>query len=157
MTAQAPALGYVVLPDFGPIVQQRPDMNLPEQTPFAIATLSYADERIKRAVGAFAKLGTARMTPADVTASWKRLNPAVSSDAVPAGDYVAAGSFENAADAMRVAEQLRPFGKVEVQKAELDGKTWHSVNLYSDGHAGLDAMLQAAWTHGAPDALVVRN
>lgn len=157
MTAQAPSVGYVVLPDFGPIVQQRPDLDLPEQTPFAIATLSYADERIERAAGAFATLASAKMTPADVTASWKRLNASTAADVAPTGDYVAAGSFDNAADAMRVAEQLRPFGKVEVQQAELDGKTWHSVNLYSDGHAGLDAMLQAAWTHGAPDALVVRN
>ncbi|KQZ99560.1 hypothetical protein ASD64_14605 [Mesorhizobium sp. Root157] len=157
MTAQASSVGFVVLPDFGPIVPQRPDVNLPAQTPFTIATLSYADKRIEAAAGAFAVLDNARMTPADVTSSWKRLNKSKADGARLTLDYVAAGSFDKAGDAMRVADQLRAFGRVEVQKAELDGKLWHSVNLYSNGQAGLDAMLEAAWTHGAPDALVVRN
>ena len=43
------------------------------------------------------------------------------------------------------------------RRSELDGKDWYSVNLYPDGHGGLDEILQAAWSHGAPDALVVRN
>jgi rare lipoprotein A len=157
MTAQATPFSDLVLPDFGPIVPQRPDIDLPAQVPFAIATLSYADERIESATRAFAAMGKAGMTADDVAASWKRLNPGKAGGTDIAGDYIAAGAFENAAEARRVDDELAQFGKVEIQPAQLDGKTWYSVNLYQNGQAGLDAMLQAAWTHGAPDALVVRN
>jgi rare lipoprotein A len=157
MTAQAASFGDLVLPDFGPIVPQRPDIDLPAQVPFATATLSYADERIESAAGAFATMDKASMTADEVAASWKRLNPGKASSAGAAGGYVAAGSFEDAAEARRVADELAQFGKAEIQPAQLDGKTWHSVNLYPNGGADLDAMLQAAWAHGAPDALVVRN
>ncbi len=154
MTAQAPAFAPVVLPDFGPIVPPRPDAGMPEQVPFAIATLSYADERIERAAGAFAALDTAAMTPADVAASWKRLNPAAGA---PGRAYIAAGAFDTQAQARQIAAQLGAFGKVEIRSAERDGRLWHSVDLYQDGRSGLDAMLQAAWAHGAPDALAVRD
>ena len=56
-----------------------------------------------------------------------------------------------------MATQLSGFGKTEIQRSELDGKDWYSVNVYPDGHSSLDEILQAAWSHGAPDALVVRN
>ncbi|TIQ16309.1 MAG: septal ring lytic transglycosylase RlpA family protein, partial [Mesorhizobium sp.] len=72
-------------------------------------------------------------------------------------EYIAAGSFEDAAEAQRVAARLSSFGKTEIQRSEFEGKDWYSVNLYPDGHGSLDEMLQAAWSHGAPDALVVRN
>lgn len=155
MTAQAATLDYVILPDFAPIAPQRPDID--SSVPFAVATLSYADERIERAAGAFAVLETSRMTAADVQASWKRLNSSTITDTSESRDYVAAGTFDNPNEAIRVADHLKAFGKVEVQRVELDGKRWHSVSLYQDGKAGLDTMLQAAWTHGATDALVVRN
>jgi rare lipoprotein A len=148
-SAQAPAFSDMTLPDFGPIVPERPAIGLPAQSPFAMASLSYADERVHRASDVFASLGGSGMSPADVLQSWKR-------QASPT-DYVAAGSFEDAAEAKRVAAQLSQFGKTEIQRSELDGKDWYSVNLYPNGHRSLDEMLQAAWSHGAPDALVVRN
>ncbi|QPC93123.1 septal ring lytic transglycosylase RlpA family protein [Mesorhizobium sp. INR15] len=147
------AFGDLALPDFGPIVPERPEIGLPPQSPFAIASLSYADERVERASNVFAALGGDGMSPADVLQSWKRKAPPAGS----ATDYVAAGSFENAAEAKRIAAQLAAFGKTEIQRSELDGEDWYSVNLYPDGHRNLDEMLQAAWSHGAPDALVVRN
>lgn len=153
MSAQAPAFGDLALPDFGPIVPERPEFGLPAQSPFALASLSYADERVHRASDVFASLGGTGMSPADVLQSWKHQAP--SAGAVT--DYVAAGSFENAAEAKRVAARLSEFGKTEIQRSELDGEDWYSVNLYPDGHRSLDEMLQAAWSHGAPDALVVRN
>ena len=152
MSAQTPAFGGIVLPDFGPIVPERPGINLPSQSPFAVASLSYADERVQHASDVFAALGDG-MSPADILQSWKRQAP-------PAGlatEYVAAGSFEDAAEARRVAAQLSGFGKTEIQRSDLDGKDWYSVNLYPDGHGSLDEMLQAAWSHGAPDALAVRD
>ncbi|RUX28238.1 septal ring lytic transglycosylase RlpA family protein [Mesorhizobium sp. M7A.F.Ca.US.011.01.1.1] len=153
MSAQTPAYGDPALPDFGPIVPERPQINLPPQSPFAVASLSYADERVERASNAFAAMGGDGMSPADVLQSWKRQPP-------PAGlstDYVAAGSFEDAGEAKRIAAQLAAFGKIEIQRSELDGEDWYSVNLYPDGHRNLDDLLQAAWAHGAPDALAVRN
>jgi rare lipoprotein A len=151
MSAQTPAYGDLALPDFGPIVPERPDISLPPQSPFAVASLSYADKRVERASNAFAALGGDGMSPADVLQSWKR------QPAGPSIDYVAAGSFEDAAEAKRIAAQLAAFGKIEIQRSELDGEDWYSVNLYPDGHRNLDDLLQAAWSHGAPDALAVRN
>ncbi|AZV21891.1 septal ring lytic transglycosylase RlpA family protein [Mesorhizobium sp. M7A.F.Ce.TU.012.03.2.1] len=153
MSAQPSAYGDLALPDFGPIVPERPQINLPPQSPFAVASLSYAAERVERASSAFAALGGDGMSPADVLQSWKRQPP----PAGPSTDYVAAGSFEDAGEAKRIAAQLAAFGKIEIQRSELDGEDWYSVNLYPDGHRNLDEMLQAAWSHGAPDALAVRN
>ncbi|TIX24165.1 septal ring lytic transglycosylase RlpA family protein [Mesorhizobium sp.] len=153
MSAQAPAYGDLALPDFGPIVPERPQVNLPPQSPFAMASLSYADERVERASNVFAALGGDGMSPADILQSWKRQPPPAGSST----DYVAAGSFEDAAEAKRIAAQLAAFGKIEIQRSELDGEDWYSVNLYPDGHRNLDDLLQAAWSHGAPDALAVRD
>ncbi|CAN7601677.1 septal ring lytic transglycosylase RlpA family protein [Mesorhizobium amorphae] len=153
LSLRAPSSSDVTLPDFGPIVPERPAINLPPQSPFALASLSYADERVERA-DVFAALGGQGMSPADVLQSWKRTNPQTPS---ATADYVAAGSFEDATEARRVAAELSGFGRTEIQRSDLDGKDWYSVNLYPDGHRSLDEMLQAAWSHGAPDALVVRN
>ena len=153
LSAQSPAFGDLALPDFGPIVPERPEINLPPQSPFAVASLSYADERVQRA-DVFAALDDNGMSPADILQSWKTSNSRSSS---PASDYVAAGSFDDAAEASRLAAALEPFGKTEIQRSDLDGKDWFSVNLYPDGHGSVDDLLQAAWAHGAPDALAVRN
>ncbi|RWM93848.1 MAG: septal ring lytic transglycosylase RlpA family protein [Mesorhizobium sp.] len=153
LAAQTPAAGSVTLPDFGPIVPERPQINLPPQSPFAVATLSYANEPVQRASVVFAALDGAGMSPAETLQPWKRQVPSTASPT----DYIAAGSFEDAAEAQQVATQLSGFGKTEIQRSEFEGKDWYSVNLYPDGHGSLDEMLQAAWSHGAPDALVVRN
>jgi rare lipoprotein A len=118
-----------------------------------VASLSYADERVQRA-DVFAALDDQGMSPADILQSWKKSNP----QAAPAtSDYVAAGSFDDAAEARRVAEALKPFGRTEIQSTELDGNDWYAVNLYPDGHGNVDDLLRAAWSHGAPDALAVRD
>ncbi|TPI15144.1 septal ring lytic transglycosylase RlpA family protein [Mesorhizobium sp. B4-1-3] len=143
----------VALPDFGPIVPERPDFGLPANSPFAMASLSYADERIKRA-DVFAALDDGGMSPADILRSWKKSGH---QEQAPASDYVAAGSFDEAAKAKRVAAALKPFGRTEIQRTELDGNDWYAVNVYPDGHGSIDDLLQAAWSHGAPDALAVRN
>ncbi|QKC83966.1 septal ring lytic transglycosylase RlpA family protein [Mesorhizobium sp. NZP2077] len=153
LSAQAPAFGDLVLPDFGPIVPERPEIGLPPQSPFAVASLSYADERIKRA-DVFAALDDSGMAPADILRSWKKSNPQASPSSA---DYVAAGTFDDAAEAKRVAAALQPFGRTEIQRSDLDGNDWYAVNLYPNGHGGVDDLLQAAWSHGAPDALAVRN
>ncbi|RWH66689.1 MAG: septal ring lytic transglycosylase RlpA family protein [Mesorhizobium sp.] len=151
-SGQAQDASDVVLPDFGPIVPERPQFRLPPNSPFAMASLSYADERVNHA-DVFAALDGSGMSPADILQSWKKSN---GQEQAPASDYVAAGSFDNAAQANRVAA-LEPFGRTEIQRTELDGNDWYAVNVYPDGHSSIDDLLQAAWSHGAPDALVVRN
>jgi rare lipoprotein A len=151
-----PAFGDVTLPEFGPIVPERPEIGLSPQSPFAIASLSYASERVQRASDVFAALGGEGMSSADVLQAWKRLN-SQAAPVTPSSSYVAVGSFEDATEAKRVAAQLASFGKAEIEQSKLDGKDWYSVNLYPNGHGSLDELLQAAWSHGAPDALAVRN
>ncbi|MGS1093248.1 septal ring lytic transglycosylase RlpA family protein [Aquamicrobium terrae] len=150
---QALAFGDVPLPDYGPIVPIRPDSGLPSDSPFALASLSYADERIASAAQAFAALDGNGLTSQAVAASWKRDNPG---QAGP-GDYIAAGTFDSASAAREVARRLSGIGKVTVKRSMAGGREWHAVEVYADGHADLDTMLQAAWASGAPDALVVRN
>ena len=158
-STQEPVLGAFALPDFGPIVPERPDLAMPSQAPFAIASLSYADERVESAARAFDAFdGAGRMTPDELVNAWKRVNPAAA--AAHAGDYVAAGSYPDAAQAEAVAARLASFGRIGIEQGRPDGaggKVWYSVNLYPDGRAGLDAMLEAAWSHGAADAIAVRE
>lgn len=156
MAAQASSFGDPMLPDFGPIAPQRPDVEQAPQVPFALASLSYADERVRSASEAFAALERPTASSADVVRSWKQQNPALSPDENHGG-YVAAGSYEDAGQAKRIAAELAAYGKTEIEPSALDGKTWYSVNLYPNGHGNLDDMLQAAWSHGAPDALAVRD
>ncbi|WP_292196862.1 septal ring lytic transglycosylase RlpA family protein, partial [Mesorhizobium sp.] len=104
MSGQAQGASEVVLPDFGPIVPERPQFRLPPNSPFAMASLSYADERVNHA-DVFAALDGSGMSPADILQSWKKSN---GQEQAPASDYVAAGSFDNAAQANRVAAALEP-------------------------------------------------
>ena len=60
-------------------------------------------------------------------------------------------------DQDRLAERLAAFGKVEIEKTEIDGAMWYGVNLIGDGRVSTDELLEAAWTHGAPDAITVRD
>ena len=150
VVAQNSSIEGIVLPDFGPIVMPRPDMAdvlpTPQNLPFKMATLSYAAERNQRSASAFAALEG----PAAALGNWKQQND-------PSDDYVATGTFDSAVDAKKVAAALKAYGRVEIDQAKLDGRDWYSVNLYQDGRMTVDNMLEAAWSHGAPDAFAVRD
>jgi rare lipoprotein A len=73
------------------------------------------------------------------------------------GEFVAAASFAEAAEANALAAALAPFGKPVVESADAGGRTVYAVSLYPDGRLGIDAMLEQAWRHGAPDAISVRD
>lgn len=149
---QALAFGEVPLPDYGPVVPIRPDSGIPSDSPFALASLSYADERVASAAQAFAAVDRGSLTSQAVADSWKRSN------AGQAGaDYVAAGTFDSAAEAGRLAKRLSGLGKVSIRQSSDSGREWYAVELYGNGRADLDTLLQSAWSNGAPDALVVRN
>jgi rare lipoprotein A len=116
-----------------------------------MASLSYADERVQTAWGAFAALDKGRAA----ATGWKQADrPA---DASSADDYIAAGTYQTAAEAQKVASKLSGIGRSVIERTRHDGKVWYSVNLYPTGSDNLDTMLQSAWSHGAPDALAVRD
>lgn len=146
LAAQPVGAESVALPDFGPIAPARPDIAVSPKLPFEMASLNYAAERTRRSASAFAALEG----PASAMGNWKQPED-------PSDDYVAAGTFDNAAEARQIAAALKAYGRVEIDKAKLDGKDWYSVNLYQDGRMSLDNMLEAAWSHGAPDAFAVRD
>ncbi|MER2534610.1 MAG: septal ring lytic transglycosylase RlpA family protein [Rhizobiaceae bacterium] len=142
----APAAAYNVasavpsgftLPDFGPIAPERPEIGLPGQVPFRVASLSYAPAATEPQ--AFAAL----MRPAE---------PAARSE-----PYVAAASFRTAAEAQALAASLAPFGRATVETQKANGETWYGVMLRGDGRFDVDAMLEAAWANGAAEAIAVRD
>jgi rare lipoprotein A len=56
-----------------------------------------------------------------------------------------------------MAGALAAYGRAEIEKTEIDGVMWYGVNLRSDGRTSLDDLLRVAWSHGAPDAIAVRD
>jgi rare lipoprotein A len=129
------AFGTVPLPAFGPIAPERPAMGLPFETRIELASLSYAETPQTKASMIFAALE----------------QPAMS------GGYIAAGSFTTARDAEQLARSLSAYGKTALETSDIDGTTWYSVNLYADGRNSVDAMLEAAWSIGASDAMTIRD
>ncbi|MGB3387940.1 MAG: septal ring lytic transglycosylase RlpA family protein [Pseudaminobacter sp.] len=153
-SAEMVAFGNLTLPEFGPLVPERPADTL-APTQLALATMSYADDRVRSAADAFAALDGG-MTSADIARSWKRLNPGAAPQAL-SQPYVAVGTFEARAEAERLAGTLSKVGRVTVEKSEIDGAWLYTVNLYANGRASLDEMLATAWSSGASDAMTVRN
>ena len=152
-TAYSVATGDPVLPEFGPIVPERPTRGLGiVRPPMQVATLgrlSYADERIASAVQALSAFDAPGMSAEDVVASWKRRNGA---SAEP-GEYVAAATFASRREAETIAGRLSAFGKVRI---ETDADS-HSVLVTSDGRHGVDRLAELARANGAPDAFVVHE
>jgi rare lipoprotein A len=142
------------LPAVGPIAPERPAQGGVGDVPFALASLSYADDGKSGAASAFAAFDG--LTADAVVRSWKRMNDDAA--AVPAREpYIAAGSFTQEREAKSLAETLAAFGRTEIEKTEIDGTMWYGVNLVGDGRSSIDDMLQAAWSHGAPDAITIRD
>ncbi|QPC87733.1 septal ring lytic transglycosylase RlpA family protein [Mesorhizobium sp. NBSH29] len=147
--APANAANDIGLPSLGPVAPERPVETLgapPQQ--LALATMSYADEGVGRAASAF----SAFASPPENTDWKKRASVAVSFE-----PYVAAGTFANQSEALAIQRFLVGQARVTIEKSREGGADWFTVSVYPDGHLGLDALLQTAWAHGAPDAIVVRD
>ncbi len=136
------------LPAHGPAVPDRPDFELPANSPFAVASLSYVEERRGAAFTALEGLATA-----SAPRIWNHVEDRTSTFE----PYIAAGSFADAGEADGLASRLSAFGRTSVEKSETDGTVWYSVELYGDGSTGIDEMLVAAWENGAPDAMTIRD
>ena len=121
-----------------------------------MASLSYAEDRKQGSTSAFAALDGHGLTADEAVQSWKRMNPGVT-ELRATEPYVAAGSFTAAAEAESLARVLAAFGGVEIEKSDIDGTVWYSVNLRTDGRTSLDEMLKAAWANGASDAMTIRD
>jgi rare lipoprotein A len=145
MTASASGLGQLELPAFGPIAPQRPAIEDIIRAEMKLA-MSFAPEQAEPAARAFEILDHGRQTglPAQ----------ALSSGAAP---YIAAGTFYDQAEAMRVSAWLSGIGKTEIEPSIIHGKQVYSITLRKDGRNGIDEMLLAAWENGAPEAIVVRD
>ncbi len=145
-------IGDPMLPDFGPIAPERPMEGFGGQM-VAMASLSYADERVKTASEAFSTFdrGAPTMNADALVEAWKAAHQAGAPD-----EYVAAGSFDDRRAAESLAARLSRFGRTSIDIASVDGRTWYSVEVRPTGTASVDAVLEAAWANGAPDALSVR-
>ncbi|WP_202305754.1 septal ring lytic transglycosylase RlpA family protein [Mesorhizobium sp. L-8-10] len=154
---QEPAAIGLALPDHGPIAPERPyDAAAEPQTQVAFAVMSYADERVKAASQAFARLDGSGPSNDRIVASWKMQSGAAAGEGRHAA-YVAVGTFASQGEADRLTKALSAHGRASLETSELDGRAWYTVNLYADGRASLDDLLEAAWANGAPDAMTIRN
>jgi rare lipoprotein A len=149
MTASVTDMADIELPAFGPIVPERPQGIA--QTQLALATMSYAPER-NPAANAFDALEGNRVTAEQVQSSWKQLDSAAKAE-----PFVAAGTYTDKAEAEHVRQELAAFGRVSIEVSTAEGGEIYSVNLYEDGRNSLDDLLEAAWDHGAPDAIAIRD
>jgi len=127
----------IILPDIVPIAAPRPDGD----RSLAVATLGYAADAKLSRLTPFASLNNEATT-------WKQ--PAIQ-------DYIMVGSFETAPEANALAGKLAGFGRVEIETADVDGKTWRTVNLHADGRYTVDDMLRAAWDTGADGAMTIHD
>jgi rare lipoprotein A len=149
LDAMATGSSGLSLPEAGPIAPERPAPDGIGNVEIAMASLSYAQDG-QPGAAAFAAFGG--LSADAVVQSWKRMNGGAAG-----GPYIAAGSFTGEGAANRLAETLAAFGRTEIEKTEIDGTIWYGVNLRGDGRATIDELLEAAWTHGAPDAITVRD
>lgn len=139
----------LALPVLGPIAPERPGGI--GETQVAMASLFYAADGKSGAASAFASFDG--LDPDAVVRSWKRMN----GDVTTRGPYIAAGSFTSEGEARELAKTLAAYGKTEIEATEIDGAMWYGVNLIGNGRSSIDELLQAAWSHGAPDAITVRD
>lgn len=153
----APSAVGTGLPAQGPIIPDRPVIGPAGEGTTAVALLSYADERVKRAAGAFDKvLGADGMSAQDVTRWWAANGQAATAAAADDG-FIVAGSWRSRETAERYLQSLTGLGRLELEAAGLGEETWYALNLYPDAGADLDATLKAAWAAGAGEAFAVRN
>lgn len=140
----------LAFPDLGPIAPERPAGEGFGEVQVAMASLSYAPAG--GGESPFSSLGA--LSADTLVRSWKRMND----NLAPAGEpYVAAASYTDVEQADRMAAVLAAYGRTEVEKTSIDGVMWYGVNLASDGRATIDGLLEAAWSNGAVDAIVVRD
>ena len=144
-----------VLPDFGPLVPERPNAlaRLGEAAP--LPALSYADRRIAQAARALGDFAGPQAATEELAAALNKRHAAASVAPAAPGGYVVVGTYADQPSAEAVAARLREAGRAEIE-TDWSGDAF-TLNLYPDGRRSLDGMLQAAWRAGASDAMPVRE
>lgn len=149
-----------ILPEFGPIVPERPDVGLALRTGTDTGptlSLSYADQRVKRAAQAVNDLAAAGNGADELVAALNRRYDAAAQTAAAgpsSSGYIAVGTYADQQSAETMAAILKSDGRAAIETDwRGDG---YALSLHPDGARSLDDMLQAAWAAGATDALPVR-
>lgn len=136
----------VVLPDFGPIVPERPPMGYMVQLQGNSSLLhSYADERIERATAALDALAGSSLTPEAVAASWKQGR---------GGEHIAVATFGSLSEAQAARDALAGLGRALVTD---EGGAFGLELHPSRPGANMDEALQIVWQRGYLDAMTVRQ
>lgn len=140
-------VGTVVLPEFGPAVPDRP--------PFRIAS-TISPERLGYAAEtgtnpAFARFGSAGLSPSAIVASFGN------SGVVASDEYVAVGTFASSEEARAAADSLKAVAKTNIEVLRLDGTTYAALTAKPVAGHTVDDVVQAAWDAGSTDAFVVRD
>lgn len=152
-TVSSPAsFGNIILPDVAPIAPARPSLTLASMDDEPSGLLSYADQRIGTA-NSLASFSAHHLEADAVVASFARTSAASQGTGNP--DYVNVGTFASKAEALSVAAR---FAAVADAHLEVDpAGAWYGVTAVSNGSVTIDQILRHAWSHGAADAMIVRQ
>jgi rare lipoprotein A len=147
------ASAELALPEFGPIVPERPAVFAGRGGAEASPALSYADARVAQAAHAVASLAGPEAGTEELVAALNRRY----ADAAPAatGGYVAIGTYADEAGAQTMASLLRDAG-TGVIETDWRGEAF-TLTIRPTAGRSLDDVLEAAWAAGATDAVPVRE
>ena len=149
----------LVLPDFGPLVPERPGFGIAARGGGpASPALSYADRRVEQAAQAVDAFAYSDARAEALVAALNR-RYAVAGGQAPAAGYVAVGTYARRAEAeamaSRLVSRLGDAGRAEI---ETDGQgSAFALSIHPASGSSLDDALQAAWAAGAADAMPVRE
>jgi len=144
------AAGDPTLPEFGPLVPERPIFGIAGVAPSMRGVMSYADQRVANAARPFAAFERAGDADA-IAAAWKQQQ---ARSLPPSGrEFIAAGTFASGKEARALAVRLASLGEARLVT---DGDAVN-VELHAPDGADIDALVQKAWDAGATDAFVMRD
>ncbi len=151
------------LPSSGPIVPDRPRTAPLDAVPQDVAALSYADQRISAAAGAFdSVLNDNALRSQDVTRWWRQKNIAFQPETPPetsgdTGIFVSVGVWAERAQAELRAQELAAYGEPQIEAVyDESGVVHYALKVTPRKQSLVDTLLQAAWASGADDAFIVR-
>ncbi|WP_295810621.1 septal ring lytic transglycosylase RlpA family protein [uncultured Nitratireductor sp.] len=144
------------LPVSGPIVPDRPRTLPLDDVARDVAALSYADQRISAAAGAFDSVLGSDLRSQDVT-RWWRLRSERSGAGFTTGATVNIGTWKTESEAQTRADDLASLGEPRIEAvSDETGVIFYTLTITPDRQAEIDRLLQAAWAGGAQDAFIVR-
>jgi len=142
--------GDPVLPEFGPLLPERPAYGVAGATPATSGLMSYADQRIAAAAEPFAAFDRAGDAAA-IASAWKEQQ--ARGLAPSKREFVAAGTFVSEKEARALAIKLAGLGEARLVP---DGDAVN-VELHALNGTDVDTLVRQAWDAGATDAFVMRD